>query len=265
MARIRTIKHEFFYSEQVTSVSAFARLFFIGLWTVADRDGRMQWAPRKLKAQIFPYDDVEVYKLAEELTAAGLMHIYEIDGQAYAWIPGFAKHQRPHPKEPESTVPACPNGHKTEDIPWKRGIEPLKETASREKPGSIPSSPARNGSMDYGSMDKGNGDGERRPSPSSAPLVMSPLEFAKAQERCAYVGARLQVPRKLHGDFRRALGGTDPDARLQTWYAEVDEEIERTGESIVPDVFKWLEQRFKPWATDRAVSDELERFRPKGA
>lgn len=52
----------------------------------------------------------------------------------------------------------------------------------------------------------------------------------------------------------RALGGTNPDAALRAWYAGIDAEIELSGEAIIPDIWKWLEARFKPWATN-ATSD----------
>lgn len=97
------------------------------------------------------------------------------------------------------------------------------------------------------------------------PLVRSPIDLAKAMARCAYVGARLEVPHKLHADFRRALGGSNADARLEAWYATVDEEIERSGESILPDVFPWLHKRFKEWASAQQADADLERFRPQEA
>jgi len=256
MARIRSIKHEFFYSEQVTSVSMTARLFFIGLWTVADRDGRLQWSPRKLKAQIFPYDDVQIHALAEELTAASLLHVYEIAGTAYGWIPGFAKHQRPHPKEPESTVPACPADHDPREIPWKRTVEPCKETAGNFLPGSIPSSPTSYGLMGSGSMESGSmgsGEGERKSPPARPPaLLMSPMQFERLKERHAFVGSRLRIPNGLHADFRKDLGGSDPDSRLQAWYLTLNDGLEESGEPI-PELFSWIRPRFAEFAQGAAT------------
>lgn len=95
-------------------------------------------------------------------------------------------------------------------------------------------------------------------------VVVSPLEFVKLQRHNAYVGTRLRVPHKLHGDFVAALGGDSPDTVLRAWYAEVDAEIEASREAIVPDVWKWLEARFKPWASNHAVSAEMARFVAEG-
>lgn len=81
-----------------------------------------------------------------------------------------------------------------------------------------------------------------------AAIIVSPKEYARKLERCAYVGSRLEVPKGLHVDLRRDLGGQNADVDLLAWYADLDEEIERTGESILPDVFKWLRAKFTAWA-----------------
>ena len=103
--------------------------------------------------------------------------------------------------------------------------------------------------------------GEASPPP---PLIRSPIEYAKARSRCTFVGARLEVPHKLHADLRRLLGGDDPDTKLLGWYAEVDAEIEVSREPIAPDVFPWLQKRYAAWAVNQQGADALEAFR-KGA
>ncbi len=82
-----------------------ARLCFIGLWLQADRDGRLVDDARRLKARLFPYDAVDVDALANELAAKGMIVRYTIESKQYISIPKFAKHQRPHPKEPASVIP----------------------------------------------------------------------------------------------------------------------------------------------------------------
>jgi hypothetical protein len=86
------------------------------------------------------------------------------------------------------------------------------------------------------------------PTPHAPGLIRSPLEVARAQQRCAFVGARLEVPKKLHADLVRDTGGMDADGRLRAWYAALDAEIETTGEPIVPDIWKWLTRRWRAWA-----------------
>jgi len=108
VARTRYIKPDFFDSEKVASLSFVARLLFVGLWTLADREGRLELSPRRIKARLFPYDDVDVVPLLNELIHRRMLQPYEIDGSSYGFIPGFHAHQRPHPNEAKSVLPECP-------------------------------------------------------------------------------------------------------------------------------------------------------------
>lgn len=105
MARIRTIKPEFFTSEDIVSLTPLARLFYVSLWCEADREGRLAWKPRTLKMRYLPGDDADPEALGTELADAGLIRLYEVSGVLYAWIPGFAKHQVINNKEAASTLP----------------------------------------------------------------------------------------------------------------------------------------------------------------
>jgi len=103
VARIRTIKPEFFTSEQIVELSPMARLLFIATWCEADREGRMAWKPRTFKMRYFPADDCDIDALARELIASGLVTPY---GDGLAYIPSFRKHQHINPRETESTLSA---------------------------------------------------------------------------------------------------------------------------------------------------------------
>jgi len=107
MARIRSIKQDFFLNEDLATVSSDARLLAIGLSTVADRSGRLEDRPLKIKAQLFPYHDVDVKLLLDELDQNGIGFIerYSISGKHYIQITNFEKHQKPHPREPDSSIP----------------------------------------------------------------------------------------------------------------------------------------------------------------
>lgn len=94
MARIRTIKPEFWTDEKVARCSMVARLLFIGTWNVADDFGGLDRSPYQLKAQIFPYDTIDCEPLIQELLGQGLLIEYESGGKKYLHIAGFRKHQR---------------------------------------------------------------------------------------------------------------------------------------------------------------------------
>lgn len=106
MARIRTIKPEFFTSEDIVSVTPLARLFYVSLWCESDREGRLEWKPGTFKMRYLPGDACDVAALAGELVGRGLLHLYEVEGKRYALIPTFKKHQVINNRESESELPA---------------------------------------------------------------------------------------------------------------------------------------------------------------
>ena len=109
--RSRNIKPGFFKSEGLASCSVQARLLFIGLWCMADREGKLEDRPLRIKAELFPYDNVNVDKLLEELASKK-----DCDGtpsfivrygtqKKYIHIIHFLSHQNPHIKEQRSVIP----------------------------------------------------------------------------------------------------------------------------------------------------------------
>lgn len=108
MARARNIKPGFYQNDLLAECSVWARLLFPGLWMNADRDGKLEDRPARIKASVFPYDNVNVEKLLAELHNRGFIRRYEVAGSKYLQIINFKKHQNPHCKEPESTIPDAP-------------------------------------------------------------------------------------------------------------------------------------------------------------
>lgn len=102
MARIRTIKPEFFTSEDIVSLSPMSRLLYIALWCEADREGRMLWKPKTFKMRYFPADECAISDMCSELLEAGLVRLY---GDGLAYIPKFGMHQHLNPRESGSLLP----------------------------------------------------------------------------------------------------------------------------------------------------------------
>lgn len=97
MSRIRTIKPDFWTSEQIVSCSRDARLLFIGLWNFSDDAGIHPASFSNIKMQIFPGDNLtidQIKKLVDELLINNLLQEYIIDGKAYLQVTGWKKHQR---------------------------------------------------------------------------------------------------------------------------------------------------------------------------
>lgn len=93
MARIRTIKPEFWTDEKIVELKPYARLLFIGLWNLCDDHGRMDYSPKRIKLQIFPADKVDVAEICGELRHSALINIYSVEGREYIEIINFKKHQ----------------------------------------------------------------------------------------------------------------------------------------------------------------------------
>lgn len=102
MARIRTIKPEFFTSEDIVSLTPLARLLYAALWCEADREGRLAWKPATFKLRYLPGDNCDIKELSNELLAADLVRLY---GEGYAYIPTFRLHQHVNPRESASRLP----------------------------------------------------------------------------------------------------------------------------------------------------------------
>jgi hypothetical protein len=93
MARIRTIKPDFWSDDTITECSVSARLLFIGLWNFADDAGNLDRSHKQIKSRVFPVDNIDCEPLILELLAHGLLIEYSVSGKKYLHIPGFAAHQ----------------------------------------------------------------------------------------------------------------------------------------------------------------------------
>lgn len=105
MGRIRTIKPGFFKNEDLAALPYHWRLLFIGLWTQADKEGRLEDRPKRLKAELFPYDDLDVNDGLGCLAHAGFVTRYESNSVRYLAIPTWEKHQHPNQREEPSAIP----------------------------------------------------------------------------------------------------------------------------------------------------------------
>ena len=110
MARIRTIKPEFWTSEQVVECSRDARLLFIGIWNFCDDAGIHPFNERQLKMKVFPGDDISsesIRRLLDELSANGLILVYQSENQSFLKVTGW-KHQKID--KPTYRYPPPPSG-----------------------------------------------------------------------------------------------------------------------------------------------------------
>ncbi|MEE8607193.1 MAG: hypothetical protein V3S55_06300 [Nitrospiraceae bacterium] len=138
MARIRTIKPEYWTDEKIVELSFPARLLFIGLWNFADDEGRLVYSPKRLKLQIFPADDLDISALFGEIRGELLATLYKVDNIEYLQVNGFSKHQKID-KRSSSKLPPPPPSPESPRIPPTEGIkEGIKEGKGIKKDPSGP-------------------------------------------------------------------------------------------------------------------------------
>ena len=253
MPRIRSIKYEFFINEDVASVGYPARLLFIGLWTLADRDGRLEERLLRIKSQLFSYDaDADIETWLEDLDECGVLSRYTVGNKDYIQIKNFAKHQKPHPKEPESTLPAVEKNGKTRK---RRKVQPAKNEKSE------PSRRSFNGLMVSGSM----ASGFPEQLASQVPAAKADVEDSahdyhvelddEKPRRGLRAKKKTRDPRIDHPAIRMSKGimGRYPDKIL--W----DEIIEATGGTPEPKRLndcrkEWVARGYNPNSMDWLLS-----------
>jgi DnaD/phage-associated family protein len=141
MARARNIKPGFFSNEILAECQPLARLLFAGLWTLADREGRLEDRPRKIKAEILPYDNCDPDELLDNLAnrcdedgSPAFIIRYKSNSKSYIQILNFTHHQNPHPRESASIIPACSGTDNTQAIPRYDLGQTLQRTSPAESP-----------------------------------------------------------------------------------------------------------------------------------
>lgn len=244
--RKRTLDPNFFLDEYLVTQPFAVRLLFEGLWCLADREGRIEDRPVRIKMKLFPADDLDVDAALDALASGGMVARYEVDGQRVIQVTNFLKHQRPHPKEVPSILP--PQGHTLEvmhdhlgvpqDTPKgsSMGVEPV---GVRDLRSTGPSE-----CRDLRSVGAPADAPAGRPA-APRPAQAKPLAY-KPRLDVAWPG-RPPVPGSLHAELRDKLGG-DPDqadARLRAWYPTAAAPYD--GQPIGDNDFAFWRHRFREW------------------
>lgn len=175
MARIRTIKPEYWGHPKTMRVSRDARLLFLGLLNESDDAGRQLGSAKRIAGAIFPHDaDVDADVVARwlaELDGVGLIHQYCVDGVAYLCIPGFATHQKvSHPTPSRLPGPTAArlqsdSGEIPERLPNNSGASPevLRSDSGVSLDQFLPDLGSRKGHR----LRSDSGEIPERPSPTS--------------------------------------------------------------------------------------------------
>jgi hypothetical protein len=104
MARIRTIKPEFFRHEGLQDLEAqnpgkCCMLVFAGLWTISDKNGVFEYKPRHIKLDVLPFIQFDISQSLEALEIGGYISRFVSEGRSYGVVLSFKRHQRITGKE----------------------------------------------------------------------------------------------------------------------------------------------------------------------
>ena len=225
MARSRYIKPEFWKDEDLARVSHSARLLFVGLWSLADRSGRLEDRPLRIKAELFPYEDIDVEPILNELATrkaygnGAFIVRYEIKGRRYIQIANFSKHQKCHVREPNS------------DLPGPDTAKPVRGTASFRPAG------ARRQESVTESVTESESDNGVTSSVADAPVAAP----AWSSEAC--------------DDWQARFGGTAPGGRIGKALKPL---VSRYGwETIRPAWRRYLAEKEPEFATPQDFAAKL--------
>lgn len=233
MPRSRLLKPGFFANEELATLPFEARLCFAGLWTLADRAGRLEDRPKRIDGALFPYDSIAIDAVLGALAAKGFIRRYVADGRAVIDIPTFLEHQAPHPREVPSQLPAYQEVGQA-----AARVEPLHDSGSTfTRPG--PSVSVSVSVSDPVSVSV-------CPEAAAPPRHTRDPIFARNGHQSHAACGRVCVPAFLHDEFRRALGGNEviADTRLRDWYLGVMQALPDDG-AVDPDGPKFWRPRFQ--------------------
>ena len=141
--RARNIKPGFFTNEILGTADPMVCLLFAGLWCIADKDGRLEDRPLRIKAELFPYrESLDVNGYLTVLERSGFITRYEVGGIGYIQVENFAKHQSPHHTEKPKGYPSKiqqSSGHQREQslTPLSNGEYQVSERSDSLIPDSL--------------------------------------------------------------------------------------------------------------------------------
>jgi hypothetical protein len=97
MARMRTLRPEFWSDRKLSKLPRDVRMFFAALWNFADDYGRGRAIPRELAGFAFPYDDdistAQIAEWLEILAEVGRIQLYEVEEERFFVVVNWEKHQ----------------------------------------------------------------------------------------------------------------------------------------------------------------------------
>jgi hypothetical protein len=209
MARARNIKPGLFKNEILGVADPLYTLLFEGLWLLADREGRLEDRPVRIKGELFPYrDGLDIASMLSWLEAEGFVRRYQANGLALIQILSFAKHQTPHGTEKDSDLPD-ENGLYTVHVRGKNGYA-TGESSLVNRSLTVKAQAPNSLTPDYGFLIPDSGLPEVPPAAPAPPPVAKPKKAKPAQtlipdDFCISERVRKWAERKGYGQLEDHL------------------------------------------------------------
>lgn len=242
MARIRTIKPDFWTDGNMVKLSPFARLLYIGIWnfTLCDH-GHVSDDAMKLKLQILPMDNVDIDELLAEIMAQGrVTRVASADGRTYLHVPRFEDHQKIDPRW-KTRCPACAQ---------QDSLAPVETPVSLSE---LPATPEVSPTLTLGRDGMGR-ESKKTSSSTATPSkefdafwIQYPRKAGKEAARKAFAKAlkMTTADRIASGveDLRIQVAGKDQQftPHPATWLNEGrwDDEASKPAGAVVPAAYGW--------------------------
>jgi hypothetical protein len=238
MARIRTIKPDFWTDGNMVKLSPFARLLYIGIWnfTLCDH-GHAADDAMKLKLQVLPMDDVDIDALLKEIMDQGrVTRVIAGDGRTYLHVTRFEDHQKIDPRW-KTRCPACAQ---------------LDSLIPAETPLSSPEPQRDSPKLPLGRDGKG-WEGKKTSSKPAASKEFDsfwasyPRKIGKEAAKKAFTKSltKTTAEKIMSGveDLRIQVAGKDPQftPHAATWLnaGRWDDEVAKPQLAIVPNGYAW--------------------------
>jgi hypothetical protein len=253
--RARNVKPGFFRNEVLAELPFVIRLLFIGLWMVADREGRLEDRPKRIAVDIFPYDrDLDVEAGLKELERGGFILRYVVGDLRLIQVLNFKKHQSPHKTEKQSTLPAplisvnppIVNGEPTVNPPLSNGGNLPDSLIHRFSDSPNPDSPKQTSSSELKTSSDQASDFDE----SESLEKPSPKNPSREAEKLAEL-LKAEILRNKP-DYRIT------QAQLRKWAQTADRILRLDGrsEERIAGLIRWV-QRDEFWMANVLSMDTL--------
>ena len=185
MARIRTLKPEFWQDEKLSPLPPIDRLVFLGLISQADDAGRLVDNPRLIDGLLFPETEDSSRGSLETLARLDRIIRYRSDsGQKLIQIAGWDRHQKVQ-KPSVYVLPGPPDGEQSGESPES------VQSVSGESPSPIPDPrPTTNDLTDTVSNETGTGVPPSYPHSASETDALTDGDLMGLCRRRLYVSGR---------------------------------------------------------------------------